>query len=54
MTATLLIPLVVAIVGLALYFVATNPKVQQVGLWSFVAAMVALMFYYIGHAVHIG
>jgi Na+/phosphate symporter len=36
--------LIVMLIGLALYFVASNPKVQEVGRITFAAAVFALCF----------
>jgi Na+/phosphate symporter len=47
-------PLVFAIVGLLLYFVATNAKVQEVGRVLFFVGMLWLVYSLTGHALKLG
>lgn len=41
---TALFPAIMALIGLALYFVSANPKVQEVGKILFAAGAIALAF----------
>lgn len=48
-----LIPVIVAVAGVLLYALATNPKVAEIGRIMFAAAMFALMFGVAGHMVRL-
>ncbi len=39
-----IIPLLFAVVGVLLYALPTNAKIQQIGIWMFAGSWVALMF----------
>ena len=42
MTITLLLPAIVALLGVLIYFVAANPKLSEVGRIMFAAGMIAI------------
>jgi hypothetical protein len=48
------IPVLVAVCGVLMFALATNGKVQQIGLALFTAAMVALMIDLSHVALHLG
>lgn len=49
-----LIPILIALLGLVVYLIATNPKAAELGRLAYLAAMIALCVYYAGHLVHLG
>lgn len=51
MTATVLYPLVVALLGLLVYLLASNPKVQEIGRIIFFCGLFWLVFLFAGHTL---
>ena len=47
-------PIITAIIGILLYFVATHPKVQEVGRVLFFIGMFWLVYSLVGHALKMG
>ena len=53
MIATILLPALVAVLGLLLYVIASNPKVCEIGRITFLAGIFVTTYVLSGHAVHI-
>lgn len=47
-------PIVIALVGLLVWFLSSNPKVSEAGKLAFFAGLLALSFALAGHTVRIG
>ena len=54
MTATILIPLVVAVLGALIYVVSVNPKLAELGRLAYGCGLLAVCLAYVGHTVHVG
>lgn len=51
---TIIAPFLIAVLGLLLYILATNPKVQEIGRIMFACGMLVLTWILSNHVYHLG
>lgn len=51
--ATMLIPVLLIVVGVLIYALATNPKVAEIGRLTFFAGMLSLALFFSQRLVHL-
>lgn len=53
MTVIAIVPALALILGLLVWFAASNPKVSEAGKWLYVTGLLVTLFALAGHVIHL-